>query len=282
MDYDIECTENVSEYTEKTDDINNELLEYQSAYERSLQEQKYDMANYYKSKIENLQRQIESAEGNYNPTETAVVKEITTDKEILEDGVNLEHFGTQNEIPEETETVENIIGNPEKDAENWHLQTEQNSCAIACQSFIAEQLLDGEYPEEEMIKLANKQGWYDSAEGTSPVNVGRILEKVGLDVERSYDVSFSELAEALENDEKIICGVNNAILAQPEMAQIPGLRANHAVQVIGIDYSNPNNVEVILNDPGVENGQGIRHNLETFMAAWKTGGNFAAFASKGE
>jgi len=76
--------------------------------------------------------------------------------------------------------------------------------------------------------------------------------------------------------------VDNMILYDPRFADMPGRVANHAVQLVAIDFSDPENPQAILNDTGVENGRGIRHDLDVFMAAWKTSGNFAVYAGKGD
>ena len=46
---------------------------------------------------------------------------------------------------------------------------------------------------------------------------------------------------------------------------------NHAVQVIGIDYSNPDEPMVILNDSGTPDGCGEMVPLDTFLDAWEDG-----------
>lgn len=192
--------------------------------------------------------------------------------ELLEEGVSLEHLhagrGMEAEGPKER-----IIGQPYEDMETWSPQAEDNSCAVACQEMIAEQLMGQDFSEENMIAFARERGWYDPESGTTIFDVGKILEEMGLQVERQTGATISDLAVALEQG-KVICGVNNMLLSAPELAMLPGLRANHAVQVIGIDTSNPDRVEVLLNDPGVENGCGIRHGLDDFLKAWKTSGNF--------
>ena len=52
------------------------------------------------------------------------------------------------------------------------------------------------------------------------------------------------------------------------------------IQVIGMDVADPNNIQVILNDPGIPNGRGIRHSLDEFEAAWNTGNRFTISATK--
>ena len=51
----------------------------------------------------------------------------------------------------------------------------------------------------------------------------------------------------------------------------PSSGANHAVEVIGIDYSDPDHPMVILNDSGSPNGKGEMVPLGDFMDAWKDG-----------
>ena len=202
----------------------------------------------------------------------------------LEEGVVLEHLGEHinvTEFSENDECNDTIAGTPEEDIDEWHEQLEPNSCAISCQTFIAEQLLNTDFSEAEMICKAKEMGIYNPESGTPASEVGDLLENLGLYVDRQYDAEIIDISQALEDGEKIICGVNAGILNDPELANIPGIKADHAVQVIGVDYTNPENVQVILNDPGVSDGQGIRHDLDTFMKAWDTSGNYTAFVDKG-
>ncbi len=173
-----------------------------------------------------------------------------------------------------------IVGDPEADMESWHMQDGDVSCAVVCQEFVAEELLDREFTEAEFCAYAEEHGWYDPETGTAPNDVGNILESFGLDVERKQGVTLSELSDMLERGKKVICGVNNEVLVHPEWAEMPGVSANHAVQVIGIDSTNPDDIRIILNDPGVPDGRGISHSLNEFMSAWATGGNYTVSVEK--
>lgn len=218
---------------------------------------------------------------NYELTIMPEKSEKKENPECLEDGVIQEFLGVRegySDIPEQTNT---IIGDIE-DIENWHPQAESMSCAVSVQEIIAEQLLDKEISETAVIDYAEQIGWYDPVEGTTLNNTGNVLEAMGLEVERDYYGTLSEVMQALANGEKVICGVDNMILYDPRFADMPGRVANHAVQLVAIDFSDPENPQVILNDTGVPNGQGIHHDLEVFMAAWKTSGNFAVYARKGD
>lgn len=197
----------------------------------------------------------------------------------LEHGVTLEQYERGIEGIESSEMAE-IIGNPEQDRENWHLQTENNSCAIVCQEFVAEQLLQKDFLERDMIHFAKEQGWYTSETGMPLGHVGDILESLGLETSRESGQTLSDLAGDLQQGRKIICAVNNMVLENPDYAKIPGIKANHAVEIIGIDVSCPDDVKIILNDSGIENGGGRQVSAETFMKAWNTGRNFAVTAWK--
>ena len=198
----------------------------------------------------------------------------------LEPGVSLEHVGFRPELKSDRETFELGAGTPEKNAEHWHRQGEKYSCAVVCQEFVAEQLLDREFSEQEMIKFAKEKGWYDPESGTTSSDVGKILESLGLQVERTKGLGLNDLAQELDSGAKLICGVSNSILARPELAEIPGQNVNHAVEVIGIEKT-ASETWVILNDPGIEGGRGVHIRASTFLKAWKPGNNYTVIVRKG-
>lgn len=171
----------------------------------------------------------------------------------------------QNEAPE-------ISGEPMEDMRHWHCQSEGMSCAVACQEFVAEELLDRELSERKMIGYAERHGWYEN--GTPPEDAGRLLESLGLETERSYGGSLGEIEKVLESGGKVMASVSNYMLKFPQSAGIAGLSANHMVEVIGIDRRNPADVRIILNDPGVDNGRGIEHSASDFERAWEMGGRY--------
>ena len=214
-----------------------------------------------------------------NKLELPQVSEALESRE-LEPGVSLEHVGFRPELRQEQDPSELGAGTPEKDAEHWHRQGEKYSCAVVCQEFVAEQLLDREFSEQEMIKFAKEKGWYDPESGTTSSDVGKILESLGLQVERTKGLGLNDLAQELDSGAKLICGVSNSILARPELAEIPGQNVNHAVEVIGVEKT-PSDTWVILNDPGMEGGRGVHIRASTFLKAWKPGNNYTVIARKG-
>ena len=196
--------------------------------------------------------------------------------ERLEDGI---YRDTISRIPgvEPMEGMETVIGEPLEDMEHWHMQESEMSCAVACQEFIAEELLDVRLEEKDLVEFAISKGWYDPKSGTTVENVGRIMEHLGLDVERKYNGTLEDLEQVLSEGGKVIVGINNGSMMIPDRIEtiyFPALTANHAVQVIGIDRTHPDDIKVILNDPGIEGGRGAVCDLSEFQTAWKTSGGF--------
>lgn len=200
-----------------------------------------------------------------------------SETEELEPGVVSERIGHR-EIAESAEPNSDIIGEPEEDAELWHLQQEEMSCAVVAQEFVAESLLDQEFSEEKMVEFAQQQGWYEN--GTSPEDAGKLLEAMGLIVEREYDASLEDLEQVLESGGKAMVSVHNAVLESPELSMLPWLSANHMIEVTGIDRRDPEHVKVIVNDSGVADGAGKAHEWKDFEKAWETGGRYMVSAYK--
>lgn len=189
-------------------------------------------------------------------------------REIVPGQVKLEILG-RTEASEWTEGAEipGVYGDPEEAGRVWHLQEHPMSCAVVCQEFIAEELLDRDFSEARMRDYAADRDWFD--DGTLIRDFGNLLEEMGLDVERTFDADLNDLKEVLSAGGKIMVAVNNLTLHNPLYALMPGSTANHAVEVTGIDERDPAHVKVILNDSGVTDGAGREIPLRTFLAAWE-------------
>lgn len=186
------------------------------------------------------------------------------------------------ELLEATETP-GLYGDPEKAAEVWHYQGEIESCAVACQEFIAEELLGKDFSYVKMMEYAAERNWF-SLSGTRMSKVGNLLEEMGLDVERKHGASKEDLKEVLRSGGKIMVAVNDQTLFDPAYALSPDSAVNHVVEVTGIDERDPENVKVILNDSGLDKFGAAREvQLDAFLAAWAKGNNYmvSAFRPKG-
>lgn len=164
-------------------------------------------------------------------------------------------------------------------AKEWHVQTEDYSCAIACQQFIINEFKDVGISEQELIDFAREQGWYQEF-GTTGVDIGNFLTMYDIDTTVKATGEFQDLLDATDNGDRVIVTVQNMALVTEWCDGYPYGSANHAVEVLGIDRSDPENLKVIVNDPGVEDGRAKAISYENFMDAWSTGGGFMVVAHK--
>lgn len=199
--------------------------------------------------IENPENPIEEPEDEWGNDPTDAEEYI----------INAERFDSDNYDDDD------IIGNPEESMDAYHEQETPTSCAVCAQEFVLEQLTDREFTEEELRELAEENGWYEPGGGTLPHNMAKILEDFGVECTMDYDNTIEDIERCLENDGAVIVAVD---IFEVYHTDIPGEGANHAVQVIGIDKSDPENPMVILNDSGVPDGGGIMVPLDDFMNAW--------------
>lgn len=171
-----------------------------------------------------------------------------------------------------------MIGEIE-DIEHWHMQEQPDTCAIVSQEYILESYLDRDFTETGLVNLSIEKGYYSPGSGTSPWDVGKLLEDYNIPVERTAYRSFDDIIEKLENNKKIIVGVDaNEIWENSDEQQLLDLffmpQANHAVQVIGFDSDQE---KVILNDSGHPDGKGMRVSLSDFSNAWEDSNNFMVY-----
>jgi hypothetical protein len=174
---------------------------------------------------------------------------------------------------------DNIIGDPTDDMEHWHQQTYQDTCAVVSQEFILDELTGIDFDENELRQQAIDNGWYTPGGGTPLECMGNLLEAHGIPVEKEYGATLQDLSDKLAHGEKVMVAIDAEEIWYPDQMDqddalanaygMPGQGVNHAVEVIGIDNSDPNNPMVILNDSGSPNGQGSRVPASTFVDAWE-------------
>ncbi len=219
-------------------------------------------------------------------SDSAEKREVPTDycTEATTDANGLRSPSRLNAEKLTPEIKENIAGDPENDMKHWHLQDKPDTCAIASQEFAMEGLGGPDRQESTLEAEARDHGWMTDG-GTPPDDVGKVAELHGFTSERQYGCTEDDMAQALSSEKKVIAGINMESLAYPELKRMfPDLaifkKADHAVQVIGVDYNNPDDVKVILNDPGRPDGCGSVYSLSEFKDAWKTSDNFMATISR--
>lgn len=166
-----------------------------------------------------------------------------------------------------------VAGDPATSMEVWECQGSTNRCALFSQKFVIEELTGQEIDTEEFVQTAIENGWFTEEGGTTGLNMNKMLEYYGVDHEVIYDSDMASLEEALRNGDKIIVGIDceQVWYGKDNDLFSPTTTGNHAVEVIGIDYSDPQNPMVVLNDSGTPDGRGEMVPLDVFEGAWDAG-----------
>jgi len=160
-------------------------------------------------------------------------------------------------------------------------QQYDDTCAIKSQQLILNDF-GFNVSEDQLVQQAEQYNIYTPGSGTSPEDVGKLLELNGVPCTQHSNATIYDLTSALAQGEKVIIGVdsnelwNNGPLSQfvnQATDQLSGEQANHALIVAGIDTSDPNDVQVILTDPGTGE-EAARYPMEQFLDAWHDSGNF--------
>ena len=196
-------------------------------------------------------------------------------------------FDTERIVPSDTreQPAEGIEGHDVEEAvEEWHVQESDYSCAVCSQQFIINEFMDLDMTEEQLCKIAEAQGWLTPEMGTSPRDVGNLLELFGIDTHTNYEGSMSDIKNTLDQGGRVIVAVDSMVLWTEGYGNYPVYGMDHAIEVIGIDDSNPNDIRVIINDSGIENGGGHSVSYLEFMEAWQPSGGFmvSAFPNEGK
>lgn len=172
-----------------------------------------------------------------------------------------------------------VLNDPTSDLEHWHQQAYDDTCAIASQEFILDELTGYDFSEDQLRQEAAANGWYTPGVGTPLDCTGNLLEAHGIGIEKQYGCTLEDISNQLAQGNKVIVGLDADEIWNPggfdeddaiaNFVGMPGQDANHAVQVVGIDSSDPDNPLFILNDPGSPNGQGLTIPAADFMNAWE-------------
>ena len=169
------------------------------------------------------------------------------------------------------QTLEKISGDPIQDIPQWGMQSEKNSCAVMAQRFVINALTDQKLSEEELLQTARELGIYGEL-GSLMKDIGKLADAYGLAYEQSYQGTLEDI-EAIHNaGGKVIACINGLKLQNPNLFGF--FRADHAVQVVGIDRNDPEDVRVILNDPGQPKGAGLSVPADLFLKTWNTSNRF--------
>ncbi len=165
---------------------------------------------------------------------------------------------------------DNIIGEPISDMKEHNKQEMPYSCAIACQRYAIEALTGKELDEGDLREIGKRFGYTDD-QGTPFCNSGKVAETFGLKSEYCTDsagqgLNLENIMERVENGEKLIVAADTSKLYYPDNIFRPFMitQPNHAIEIIGFDKTDPNDIKVIVNDPGFEDGAGNVYSWNEF------------------
>lgn len=144
------------------------------------------------------------------------------------------------------------------------MQSTGFTCAVKSQQLIL-QLFDVEVTEQQLMDQAFEHGWL-SVDGTPMGEIGKLLEMHGVETTTYYRGNVAVLMDELAQGHQVIVGVDSDELWSPNSEEIDDNAPDHAIIVTGIDATDPDNVRVIVTDPG--KGEVISYDIETFVDAW--------------
>jgi hypothetical protein len=154
-------------------------------------------------------------------------------------------------------------------------QNHPDTCAIKAQQIILNEF-NIPCTEDQLVKYSAEHGWY-KGNGTAMSDVGKLLVDGGVPCTQQVNADAFDLVNELSQGHKIIVGVdanelwnNNSIRGKFSNWYndfFHGNTPNHAVIVAGIDTTDPNNIQVLVTDPGT--GEYHRaYPMDQFMDAW--------------
>jgi hypothetical protein len=180
------------------------------------------------------------------------------------------------------------IGDPSSQIDDWMYQELPDNCAVAAETSIINQFRpdQDDLSIEDASYISASHGWYDPGMGTSPDEIGNMMDLYGIPNHTVSNASIDQLAYELQQGHGVIVGVNSDDLWDQgplsefleflmdafglDRSDIVG--ADHAITVTGIDVSDPENPMVVINDSGTPDGAGVRYPLDKFKDAWENSG----------
>jgi len=176
-----------------------------------------------------------------------------------------------------------ILGCPNAQADFWDLQEFADNCEPTAESFIIRQFGFDDISPTDFAYISQANGWYTPGGGTSPDFIGEMMDLFGIDNHTNANASIQDLASEIAQGHGVIVGIRaeqlwdqgplqdllNWVEAQFGLDNPNDSPANHAICVTGFDLSDPDNPQVIVNDPGHPDGQGAAYPLDRFMDAWE-------------
>lgn len=152
-----------------------------------------------------------------------------------------------------------------------------STCAVRSQQIILRDF-GMDISQEQLIAFAEQNGWFSEEDGTPLGYVGYILQSQGVGVHQEMDCTMYDLVNELSQGHRVIVGVDADELWDDGFMGLKGdwndlvhgEAANHALIVAGVEVNpnNPDDVKVILTDPGTGDLR-VEYDFDKFMDAWQ-------------
>lgn len=151
-------------------------------------------------------------------------------------------------------------------------QQYSDTCAIKSQQIILNEF-GIPVTEDQLVQYSYERGWYQGdGTGTTFEDVGNLLEEANIPCTRQENANVFNVVSELSQGHKVIVAVDSGELWGNKFSAwcndfFNGDTPDHALIVSGIDTSDPENIQVIVTDPG--NGDYHKsYPLDQFMDAW--------------
>lgn len=133
-------------------------------------------------------------------------------------------------------------------------QQYSDTCAIKSQQLVLEKY-GIDVSEDKLRAEAYSHGWYSPGGGTSMNDVGKLLELHGIGVSQYVNGNIFNVINELAQGHNVIMGVDSGELWHYGLYEkiedkVVGPRADHALIVSGINTEDPQNIKVMITDPG--------------------------------
>ena len=141
-------------------------------------------------------------------------------------------------------------------------------CALKCQSLILNKF-GHNISEEQLTQEGLANGWFIEGSGTPMSDVGKLLNAHGIDTITLTNANQYALMHELAQGHQVIACVDAYELDSNLLVQFLNRTVdnpNHAILVTGIDATDPDNVQVIVTDPG--SGEFTSYPWDQFAEAW--------------
>ena len=188
----------------------------------------------------------------------------------------LKELGIETWLGDWVTRSEDSVGTPNAYHAFYDYQDLPYNCSVAVQYCIL-RAFGVDVTEAELTELAMEKGWL-THNGASIEDVGKVLEHYGIDIHCRQNASLAHLIVELERGHSVIIVVDAGELWADDIGEhtyewLEDIvdRPDHVVWLTGIDLSDPDNPQVIINDTGHPDGAGARYPLSEFKDAWEDG-----------